>query len=370
MALKLNGSLVTAVALTALVAGWMATGTVLVSGQSDSPDALPPPAVRNAAAEERPFAVRVVSVAPVERASAIEMRGRTAAQARVSVRAETTGVIAERPVRRGDVVAAGALLCRIEPGAREALVAEAEALAAKAKLEHEAATRLQGKGFESATRVATTKAELDAAAARVKAARLELERTEIRAPVAGIVDMPMSEIGDHLAVGSVCATLVDIDPLVVTGQISERLIATVSLGETATVRLVTGETVDGTITFVSRTADPDTRTFTVEVDVPNPDGLLREGVTASASIPLPTTLAYRLDPSQLTLADSGEVGVRLVEPDNRVRFAPITIVGQDREGIWVTGLEGTADVIVVGQDFVVDGQTVKPVRVDVSGGNS
>ncbi len=361
MGLKLNPSLVTAAALAACVAGWMATGTVVKGGEGATEDALPPPAERGARAEAKPFAVRVERVEPVERATTLEMRGRTAADARVSVRAETAGQIAARPVERGAEVAAGDVLCRLDPGVREAELAEAEALAAKAELEHEAATRLQGKGFESATRVATTRAERDAARARVAAARLELERTTISAPVPGIVDTPLAEVGDHLSVGETCATLVDIDPIVVTGQVSEREIAGIRPGASVPVTLVTGETVTGTIAFVSRTADPDTRTFTVEVDIPNPEGALREGVTATASIPRPAVTVHRLDPSQLTLADSGELGVRVVDGQDRVRFRPVDLVGQDREGVWVGGLDSPVTVITVGQDYVREGQRVTPV---------
>lgn len=369
MRLKINASIVTAVALAAGVAAWMATGTVVVSGQADGPDAPPPPAER-ADADAELFAVRVTTVTPVERPSTLELRGRTAAEAHVSVRAETMGRIEERPVERGDEVVRGDVLCRLDPGVREARLAEAEADAAKARLEHEAATRLQGKGFETETRVAATKAELDAANARVAAARLELERTVIRAPIDGIVDAPIAEIGDHLSVGGVCATLVDIDPLVVTGQVSEREVGALGPGMAAEVRLVSGETARGTLTYVSRTADPDTRTFTVEIDVPNPHGRLREGVTARADIPLPPKTVYRLEPSWLTLADSGEVGVRIVDAEDRVRFVPVDIVSQDREGIWVSGPGGPVDVIAVGQDYVVEGQRVKPVRVGASGENS
>jgi multidrug efflux system membrane fusion protein len=151
---------------------------------------------------------------------------------------------------------------------------------------------------------------------------------------------------------------VDADPVVVTGQVAERDIPDVRLGTQAVVNLLTGETVKGDVSFISRTADPDTRTFTVEITVPNPDGALRAGVTAEAQIPLEPVRVHRLSPGVLTLSDEGEIGVRTVDPDGTVRFMPVKIAMQDTDGFWVTGLPQRVTIITVGQEYVVDGQTV------------
>lgn len=79
------------------------------------------------------------------------------------------------------------------------------------------------------------------------------------------------------------------------------------------------------------------------------------------TIPLPAVRAHKPSPGVLTLDDSGRVGVRTVEANNKVRFVPVTIIGQDADGLWVGGLPERATVITVGQEFVVDGQTVEPV---------
>ncbi|WP_018698205.1 efflux RND transporter periplasmic adaptor subunit [Amorphus coralli] len=362
MGFKIKGSWVAAVVITASIAGWMSTGDVVVGGQANSPDAVPPPAQRTAATEAEPFRVQVKTVSAESRQTDLKMRGRTEADARVPVRAETSGRVAERPVEAGNEVKAGDVLCQLDRGAREAQLLKAEAEAAKAKLEFEAATKLRERQFESATRVAATKASLDAATATVAEAQLELDRTTVKAPVSGTVEDPMTDQGAMLAVGDVCATIIDVDPITVTGQISERDIGKVSNGMKAHVSLVTGEEVDGEITFISRAADPATRTFTVEIQVPNPDGKLHDGVTALASIPLEPVRLHRLSPAVLTLADSGTVGVQTVSDKGTVAFEPVTIVDQGPEGVWVKGLPETITVIVVGQDYVVDGETVTPVE--------
>ena len=65
------------------------------------------------------------------------------------------------------------------------------------------------------------------------------------------------------------------------------------------------------------------------------------------------------------LNDNGVVGVRVVE-NGIVRFMPVQIVSDGPDGMWVTGLPDGVDVITVGQEFVSDGQRVKPV-IDKSG---
>ncbi|WP_420392534.1 efflux RND transporter periplasmic adaptor subunit [Acuticoccus sp.] len=358
----MRGKLLLAALMTGGIVAWMATGELVVSGSAEVAEVRPP--AERSGGEGAPFRVRTRTIEAAQRERTLTMRGRTRADALVNVAAETAGQVEERPVGRGDRATAGDVLCRLDQGVRAAELAQAEAEAAKAQLDYDAATKLQGRGFESQTRVAATRAALDAAQALVAAAQQEVERTVVRAPISGTVQEPIAEVGASLAVGDVCATIVDADPIVVTGQVSERNIRDVLIGVEARVELVTGGAVDGTVSYVSRTADPDTRTFKVEITVPNPDEALRDGVTAEAHIPLSPVKAHRLSPGVLTLSDAGEVGVRTVKEDGTVAFRPVTIAVQDTDGFWVTGLPDTVTVITVGQDYVVDGQAVEPVDED------
>jgi len=358
----MTARLLIAAGLAGVIALWMWSGTVVVSGSADEA-ATPPPAARQAADDEL-FRVRVRTFTAQERPRTLTMPGRTHADALVSVAAETQGRIAERPVDRGTSVSTGDILCRLDQGVREAERVKAEAEAAKARLEHEAAKKLQGRGFESQTRVAATKAALDAAEAAVAAAEQELERTIVRAPIAGVVHEPMAEPGSVLMIGGLCATIVDADPIRVTGEVSERDVAKLDTGMPASIDLVTGETVEGEISFVSRTGSEQTRTFTVEILVENPDLALRAGVTAEATIPLDPVTAHRLSPGVLTLSDAGVVGVRTVDANGVVSFRPVDMVQQGTDGVWVAGLPRTVTIITVGQDYVKEGQTVIPVHED------
>ncbi|MBA5779389.1 efflux RND transporter periplasmic adaptor subunit [Stappia sp. F7233] len=359
--MRIKFSYVLAIGLTAAVALWMAEGKVIVAGRADAEGATPPPAERAPEAAQKPFAVRVKLVEAQTRRAVLEIRGRTEAEARVVVRAETDARIVERPVTEGALVEPGAVLCVLDRGVREAQVLEAKALLAQAELDFQASSSLNTKGFAAETRVAALKAQRDAAKARLSEAELELERTVIKAPVAGRVESPMAEVGTTLDKGDACATIVDTNPMLAIGQVSERDIAKTSLGQPARVELVTGTTAEGKVRYIAPSADADTRTFRIEVELPNADGKLLDGTTALTRLPLNEGHAHKISPAALTLNDEGRVGLRLVDDENRVAFAPVTVLGGETDGVWVDGLPDKARVIVVGQDYVSEGETVEPV---------
>src|SRR5262249_24051306 len=130
----------------------------------------------------------------------------------------------------------------------------------------------------------------------------------------------------------------------------------------ARARLLDGREVVGALRFIAARAEKETRTFRIEVEVPNADYGIRDGLSAELVVPVDDVPAHRVLPAVLTLGPHGEVGVKTVDESNIVRFAPIEILRQDTNGLWITGLAQNVRLIVVGQDFVVDGQLVHPVE--------
>jgi multidrug efflux system membrane fusion protein len=120
-------------------------------------------------------------------------------------------------------------------------------------------------------------------------------------------------------------------------------------------RLATGREVRGNVTFISRSADQNTRTFEVEITVPNADLTIRDGQTAEIMIGAEGIKAHQLPQSALTLDNSGRLGVRIVKDDQTVGFLPVEMLRDTAQGVWLGGLPDAADVIVVGQDFVTAG---------------
>jgi multidrug efflux system membrane fusion protein len=307
--------------------------------------------------------VMVLQVSAEDTAAQLVLRGRTKANRNVQVAAETEGQVISEPLRSGARVTKGQVLCSLNPGVRAAQLAEAEAGLAEAEAEASATTQLQKKGFAAETTLKARRARLEAAQARLDQVKWDIDRLEVKAPFDGVLETDTAEIGTFLMPGSHCANIIDLSRIKVSGFVGEQNVDLLSLGQPASARLINGMEVTGEISFVSRVADEETRTYAVEVTLDNPGGRIRDGMTAELIIDLPSKSAHRIPQTALTLDDDGRMGVRIAV-DGIARFRPVRILRDTIDGAWVDGLSGTADVIVVGQEFVRDGRAVIPSPVD------
>lgn len=363
MAFRIRGSHIIAVAFAAGLGLWMFTGEMQIGGQSDAGTSATPIAEREAERSGELFKVRYVPIRAEKRSENILVRGRTQADAVVTVRAETAGVLEKRLVAKGDRVSRGDLVCVVESGAREAQLAQAKAQLVQAQTEYDANLTLKKKGFAAENRLTALAAAVDAAKAAKAAAELELSRVEIKANADGVVQDPIAEVGDMLTLGGTCITLIDTDPMLFTGQVSERDIASIKTGMKAGVTLVSGEVVDGKIRYIAPAADPQTRTFEVEIELEGA-AEVRDGMTAQALIPLPAEEAFRIAPSWIALDDDGTIGIRTVGDDDVVNFVPVNIVAQEKDGFWITGPQDGTRIISLGQEYVVAGEKVNALPDD------
>ncbi len=355
-------------------------------------------------------AVRVVALRSVAREidSAVLLRGQTKANRQVEVLAETTSTVISEPKRRGSFVEAGDLLCELDPGTRPASLAEAKAgkleaesripeaearleeahaLVAEADINLKAARKLSETGFGSETRrvsseaamssaeagiksaeagLEATRAGIESAAAEVEAAQREMDRLTIEAPFQGLLESDTAELGSLMQPGTLCATIIQLDPIKLVGFVPETEVNRVQVGALASAQLVTGRQVEGRVTFLSRSADETTRTFEVEITVPNEDLTIRDGQTATIRISAEGAKAHLLPQSALTLSNEGQLGVRTVGAGDVVDFMPVRVLRDTAEGVWIDGLPETTDIIVVGQEFVVKGVTVNPTYQEVT----
>lgn len=310
----------------------------------------------------QPVSVMVLRSEARETTRQLVVRGRTEANRRVSVPAETTGVVISSPIRRGSIVTRGQLLCELSQGTRSAQLLEAEAGLARAQINFNVATRLNERGFAAETTRLERSAELEAAQAAVELVKWDISRLQIFAPFDGVLESDTAELGARLAPGEACAELIDLSQVKVGGFVSEQNVDQIALGQPAIARMINGRREAGEISFISRVADEDTRTYMVDVTLENIDGRLRDGMTAEMLIDLPAELAHRVPKSALTLDDLGRLGLRLAE-GSASKFYPIEVVRDDPDGIWVSGLPDVATVIVVGQEFVSDGREIRQVQI-------
>jgi multidrug efflux system membrane fusion protein len=294
-------------------------------------------------------------IRPVE----VTLRGRTEAARSVVVRSETSGVVAAVPAVEGAVVRKGEVLCRLSVDARQAALDQARAELKSRQLQRQAAAQLAQKGFRSETQVLEAQANLDAAQAQVRAAEIALGQVAMRAPFAGVFDHRDAEVGSYLSPGQPCGTVIELDPLLVVGDAPETEAAQVRVGATARALLISGKVLQGRVRYVAHDADPQTRTYHLEVAVANPGFGVRSGLSADLRIGAGVGPAHLVPVSALVLDSGGRQGVRYVLADGRVAFAPVTLLQETPQGAWVRGLSGTVNVITVGQSFVAEGQKVK-----------
>lgn len=334
----------------------------------------PPPAAGVAGAPPAATApratVRVTESVAQPVAPEIVLNGTSEPVRAVVLRAEIAGRVVATPVAQGTEVEAGRPLVELDPRDRPARIRELEARLAQRELEYEAARRLGAKQFQAETRVAEALAELELARARLAEARLELERATIRAPFAGRLERRRVELGDFLEIGQEVALLVEQRPFLVVGQAPETVVGRLAPGLEGSARLADGRVLEGRLRFVAARADGATRTFRVELEIADPPADLPAGMTARLAIRLPPVPAHRLPAGALVLDDRGRIGVRHVEADERVRFAPSEIVRAEAGWLWLVGPPARARVITTGQGFVGEGETVsvRPEPADASDG--
>ena len=345
--------------------GWLASGQM--GGRDDTE--IETTAVATPEAEQAPdkmsVRVRDLVAGPIERE--IVINGKTAPVRHVELRAETTGRVLEIEAEEGALVKAGDVLVRLDPRDRELVKLEAEALLRQRRIELEAAEKLGKKGFQAETNVALAEASFAAAEAALKRAQMDLDHIVVKAPFDGILDRRHVEIGDFLDIGDPIAMLLDQDPFLVVGDVTETDVNKVKTGMATSVRLATGELVDGKVSYVASLADEQTRTFEIEIEVPNPSGRLAAGASAEIRLSLEQVSAHRVPPSVLTLADDGALGVKTVNAEDRVVFMPVEIARADDDNVWLTGLPDEVRLITVGQGFVSDGVEVTPVLIEGGG---
>lgn len=277
----------------------------------------------------------------------------------VTVRAQTAGRIAALGASEGDRVHAGDVLATIADDDRPAQLKKARARVTERQQAHERVKRLANKGYQAESQRDEILADLAIAEAELEAVRIDIEKTTIRAPFDGTLELRDVEYGDYVEVSGEIATIVDNNPLVVAVQIAQHNIGRITLGDAVNVIFASGESGIGEVRYIAPRAEQATRTFRVEIDVANPDSRIRSGMSAEARIPTGTVSAQFVSSALLSLDAGGAIGIKTVDDDNVVAFHPIDIVMSQKDGIWVSGLPEVARVIAVGHGFVAAGQTVR-----------
>ena len=321
-----------------------------------------------AAGGARQVNVRVRTLEPVDFVDRIEMTGNTQARRTVQLSAEISGRVERLAVEKGDRVAAGDTIVKLDDAELRAQLKEARAQAALARETFRRRRQL----FErdsAISELSFLQARYDAeqAEGRVEALEARKAKTVVRAPFGGVVDRRPVELGTMLSPGDPVATVVDLRPVEVSAGVPERYAADVAVGDSGrvTFRFAGADTLTGRVTYVGAAVDPDSRTFPVELAVPNPDLEVKPEMVATVSLVRRRLEGVLAVPQDAVLRTEGGFAVYVVESAEGegapvARRRAVTLGPRERDMVVVEeGLAAGDRLIVAGQQQVADGDRVR-----------
>ena len=338
----------------------------------------------------------------------IELQGQTTHNKKIDVKPETTGNIIDIAFNRGDKVSKGDELIKISIENRKELLNSAKKdldrlnkelelneknkinrlsqnkeLIKLYEIEFASAKQLIDKGLSSKSKLSLASfnlanarsdqedilitfesqqssigAQIANVRSQLKNIELDLDKTVINSPFSGIISDKMIEESEYITPGNIMFTIIDLNPIKIQGYLSEFDVNKVSLGTKAIIENTNGLKKNGTISFISPSAETSTRTFEITIEADNADLSFKSGITTKITIAGSELKAHKIPPSILTLQDDGTVGVKAVNDENIVIFYPTTSVKDTIDGIWVSGLPDKVNLIVTGQEYVAVGESV------------
>jgi multidrug efflux system membrane fusion protein len=355
MASAFKPSRIVAVLIVGAAALWIASGAFETH---ETPPAEPEAATAPAIPVQK---VAVATATPEQHQRSITLSCVTEADHRTMAVARGAGIHEDHSVELGDEYRAGQTIAVISDEGREAAVKQAEALLAQRSSELEVNRTLVERGTTARNTLRELEAAVAAAQAALEAARAEARKLTIEAPIDGIVNEVPVQVGQAVQIGTEIAEIIDPDPMLAVGAVSERRRGSLAVGQPAAIRFIDGGPANGTVNFVALSADPATRTYRVEARMDNEGAVVADGVTCEMEVALESVEAAAIPRSALVFSDQGEIGVRVADAESKAKFVPVQIVDDERGSVWVTGIDGVARVIIVGQDFVKDGDPVEAV---------
>lgn len=300
-------------------------------------------------------------------AKTLTLYGATQTDRTVTVSAEVAARVTAAPAAEGSIVKEGDELIQLNEGSLRARLNAASARVKQAKLDFKSAQQLDKNNHIADNTLVQLEADLAEAYSAQAKLTTELANTRIKAPISGILNNRLVEVGDFTSVGSNVAEILDLDPLVVRVDVPQNQVRHFAVGQTATVRFADGEPVEGTIRFVNKQSDAATRTFALEIAVPNPETKYAAGLSVEADLTIADVDAVTISPAWISLDELGNPGVKWVNNYNIVQFTPIEIAKSTSDTLWVTGIPVEARIITRGQGFVRAGDSVK---VTIENGNN
>jgi multidrug efflux system membrane fusion protein len=334
-----------ALAITASLIAWMATGDekVLHSEKAEQ--------------EQHLAKVEVTTYVPQQISRAIQLYGRTEPERTLALSSELEGKVAEILVDEGQYVEKGQVVVKLAVEDKLAQLEYAKALVKQREVEYQGAMSLVKQGLHDESKLAQAKAAYESAKATQVQRQVMLDKCLVKAPFSGYLDARQIEVGNFVRKGDELFKLVDLDPLLVHANVTEKHIDALTEDNLVKVSLIDGTEVMGKVRYIASLSNSGTNTFPIEVAIPNPNQNMKAGVSTELDIQFNPEPAIKVTPALLSLDKSGNLGVKTVVQD-MVKFVPIDMLKAEKDGVWLAGFDGETDVITLGQGFVRPGDKV------------
>ena len=277
--------------------------------------------------------------------------------------AKVGGEVRQIYVEEGDFVQAGQVLARLDGDRLRLTLAQTDANLRKLERDYKRTLDLSEKGLVSKSTAENTKYDLDALRAAYDSAKLELNYTEIRAPISGVVSSRKIKVGNTISPNDPTFIVTNLDPLLAYVHVPEKEYRKIASGQGAEVVVdaLGGQSFVGNISRISPTVDPQTGTFRARVEIPDPTRTLKPGMFARVNIVYERRQDALQLPRTAILDADGQQSVYVVADGKAQQRVIRTGLAN---GGWIEvlgGLQGNEKVVTVGQAGLKTGTPVKVV---------
>ncbi len=271
--------------------------------------------------------------------------------AEADVIAKVAGEVREILAEEGDVVRKGQILARLDGDRLRLELNQSEANLRKLQRDYERNVDLKEKGLISSGDFDKIRYDMEALEASYNLAKLELDYTQIRAPIDGVVSNRFVRIGNTVSVNDPVFEVTSLDPLVAYLHVPEREYRNIREGQVAGIDIdaLAGQRIVAEVTRVSPVVDPETGTFKITIEISDEQRRIKPGMFGRISIVYDQHANVLQVPRSAILEDGGATSVFVVEDDKAIRRTVVT--GYSNAGM-IEVVEGLADgdrVITVGQ---------------------
>jgi RND family efflux transporter MFP subunit len=294
----------------------------------------------------------------------IEFQGNVQTKQNVVITSEYGGKIRKIYVKSGESVRKNQLLAKIEDGGLNEQVLRLQSQSDLSQTTFQRQEKLWNQKIGSEIAFLQAKTEAESSVNAYEQARAQLGKTLIKAPFKGTIDNIITEEGTNATIGTAIFRIVNLDNMYVEVQIPEKFITSIKVGTKAMVFMpILNKSIESKVRQVSNFINPNNRSFTIEVAIPNLKGMIKPNLTAKVSINDYTSESAKLIPQSIISKNGkGEEYIYLAELRSGKTYAKKRIIktSKSQEGITevIEGLEVGDQLIIEGARSIKENQLI------------